>query len=500
MKKPLLLLCFLSITIFQKLSAQSLQWAYTMGAAPRTQAVALKEDQSGNFYVASFTDSMSLHVSTQLEKRNSNHQAEWQIVIIGDAAITDIEINPLNHVVAAGYFMDAISVDGNFISGLSVGNNSGFMFEADENGLVQWVRALNPVSGDFKTNDLFIAKDSSMYLTSEVSGSYGFCAFHKLTSLGIITKNEFNFNFEDRTFSHIFSDASGNVYLSGTCGNGATFDTIHADPAFSYQNFLVKYDSSFKAQWLITRNYITFDNDNSLSSAGQNLYWAFNDFSSGADTARIIKTDYNGQILASISGPLGNSFFPSLDFAVSQSGNGLLAMNVFNRIFLFQYDQAFNITWQDTIMTGTSGFPFLHGLFVDDSSFYFANYYMYDTLMIDHSVMLINPNSAANFPSDIFVAKWSSQSATSITSIKQDDESIILFPNPSTEEFNIGNLNLNEDGSLKIFDAIGNLVHSENITSESHKIQTSGFSKGIYFLQVLNKENVPVARLKFIAM
>jgi hypothetical protein len=488
MKKILLLIHAFILTISFQITAQSWQWAFTTGTIPRSQAVDLKQDQAGNFYLATFSDSASTRISTQFEKRNINQQVEWQKQITGNATITDLEINAANHAVITGYFLGSITIDGNNLTSFSPTEYSGFIFETDQLGVVQWVHDLNPVSGDFKTNDLFISADGTMYLTSEVSGSFGFCAFHKLDAQGNIVKNEFNNNFEDRTFSHILADDAGNVYLSGTCGNGATFDSINADPLFSYQNFLVKYDSAFKAQWLAVREYITFDDNNGLSTDGQNLYWAFNNFTSGMDTIKIIKCDHDGQILNSIDGPLSNSFFPSIDFTVDRFGNGVLAANTFVRIFLFRYDNALNLTWQDTILTGTSGFPFNHGLSCYDSSFYLAAYYFSDTLMIDNFTLL-NPNAATNYPTDIFVAKWEYQSPVAISTIEEDNTSIITFPNPVKNELNIKISGFKKDALIKITDVMGNVVYSEHIITSDLKIQNLNFCKGVYFVVMSDEKN-----------
>ncbi len=492
MKKKLLVHVFI-LTISFQISAQSWQWAFTTGITPRSQSVAIKQDHINNFYVASFTDSVATRKSTQFEKRNVTQQIVWQKQIDGNATITDLEINAANDAVVVGYFSGTISIDGIVLTSFSPSDNSAFIFETNESGTIQWVHDLNPVGGDFRTNDLYIASDGNMYLTSQVSGSFGFCAFHKLNSQGNIIKNEFNNNFENRTFSHIIADDSGNVYLNGTCGNGATFDTINANPAFSYQNFLVKYDSTFKAQWIITHEYITFDDDNGLSTDGQNLYWAFNDFILSIDTVRIIKCDHNGQVLNTINGPLDNAFFPAISYEADRFGNSVLVFNIYTRLYFYRYDNAFNITWQDTILTSTSGFPFNHGLSCYDSSFYFSSYYLNDTLMFDN-FMLLNSNIGSNYPSDIFIAKWSSQTATAISHTEENNNSMILFPNPVRDELNIENLKLTNQPVIKIFDAIGNVVYSGSATSSSLKIQTSNFCSGIYFVVIMDEKNNPVTK------
>ncbi len=497
--KRILLILFMMIYAIH-CNAQSWQWAFTSGLAPRSNAVVIKRDHTENFYFASYTDSVSTSISTQMEKRDANQQSLWQKIITGNATITDLEINTSNHAVVAGYFMGTISIDGNILTSFSPSDNSGFIFETDENGMILWARELNPVNGDFKTNDLFIGSDGNMYLTSEVSGAFGFCAFHKLDVWGFIIKNEFNNNFENRTYSHIIADSTGNVYLTGTCGNFATFDTIAADPNFSYQNFIVKYDSAFNAKWFKAQEYITFDNNNSLSTDGQNLYWAFDGFNSLMDTIKIIKCDYNGQIISTIDGPLALSFFPAIDFEADRFGNSVLLVNVFVRLFIYRFDPAFNIIWQDTIQTYTSGFPLHDGLSVYDSSFYFSSIYMRDTLMVDN-FMLLNPNTGANYPSDIFVAKWSNNQLTvAINNQESNNHSLVIYPNPAKGKFAVYISQFMVGDKMKIFDALGNVAYSKDLSTSNVILQTSNFNDGIYFIKVMNSDNEVKCNNKIVVM
>ena len=493
----LLLLPFLLLSL--NTFAQSWKWAYTAHTTPRSQSVAIKEDHSGNFYLATFTDSITTRLYTTLEKHDANQQMLWQKQITGDVTISDIEINAANHAIAVGYFKGNISVDGNPLTSFSPADNSGFIFECDESGMIIWVHDLNPVNGDFKPGELYIALNGDMYITSQVSGNFGFCAFHQLDASGNIIKNEFNNNFENRTFSHILTDADNNVYLSGTCGFGANFDSIAANPNFSYQNFLVKYDSSFKAQWLITREYVTFDDNNGIGTDGQSLYWAFNEFTSNADTSRIIKCDYNGQITNSIDGPLSAAFFPAIDFKVDRLGNSVLLLNTFVRFFIYRYDPALNMVWQDTIYTNTSGFPLNAGLTCYDSSFYLTSFYQKDTLLIDNFT-LINPNTTGNYRTDIFVAKWSNNQVPVSVNETQNNHLLHVFPIPSGNEIHVTGLQSESGDVIKMFDASGKMIISDPIKSSALFIDISGLSNGIYFLKLMSADNLVKTAAKIVKM
>jgi hypothetical protein len=499
MKKTLILFCLLVIFNLHKTLAQSWQWAYTEGTAPRSTPVAIKQDHNGELYTAYFTDSISTTVSTQMNKRDANQQLLWQILFHGNVHISDAEIDAANQAIVVGYFMGNVAFGDTLLSSYSPVDNSGFILRTDTAGHIEWVKAINPVNGNFEPNDMYIAANGQIYLTSAVSGSYGFCAFHKLDAQGNILMNEFNNNFDNRTFSHILTDNAGNIYLSGTCGNQAMFDTIHADANFSYQNFLVKYNDLFEAQWLITRNYITFDDNNSLSSDGHSLYWAFNEFISNLDSIKIIKFDFNGQNITATSGPLGSAFFPAFNFMADSNGKSVLLVNVYSSIYLYGYDNTLSISWMDTLQNHISGFPYTPLLSCYDSVFYISSVYLADTLSVG-SFLLLNPNSGANFPSDIFTAQWGYQSAVAINEHTKYNHSIVVYPNPANDILKIESIIEPGTETLKILNSQGKLIYYKTISSSLTTINISDFPGGLYFIQLEDEANEVSNMTKFLVI
>ncbi len=482
MKKHLLFIFLLAISIFN-LNAQDYQWAYTTTKVPLSYVAAIRKDQGNNFYLATQRDSSVFHLYSELEKRDDSQQLLWSKQILGDVIISDLEINPSNNVVVIGYYKDTLAIDGITIINSSP-DYSGFIFEADENGTLLWAHDINPINNDFRPIELFIAQNGSMYITTELSGALNdFTSFHKLDLQGNIVKSEFNNNTEVRTYTNLIADNEGNVYISGTCGNFATFDTIEANVNYSYQNFVIKYDSSFKAQWFHSRDYITFDHNNSLQTNGQSLYWAFDDFSQNVDTVKIVNIENNGTYVSEFSAPMPQSFFPGLQFAMDSTGNSTLIFEIYTRLFLYRFDQSFNMTWQDTIMSGVSGFPSTCDLICYDSSFYLAARYYSDTMQVGNFT-LINPNQGANNPTDNFVTLWKEGTATSVGEVDNSSENILAYPNPANDKINFTlNSNSHYVVELKIYDSIGRMVYSK-IKTTSEAIDISNLSDGLYYLKV----------------
>ncbi len=73
-----------------------------------------------------------------------------------------------------------------------------------------------------------------------------------------------------------------------------------------------------------------------------------------------------------------------------------------------------------------------------------------------------------------------------VATISEKDNSIIISPNPFTSQTTISFSELQRNTIIKITDVLGNIVKSEQlpVNSKSATIDMSGFSKGIYFVQI----------------
>ena len=475
---------FLLSFITSQTRAQSYLWAYSAGYTPTNQVSSLKRDHIGDLYIITNEDSAGQILNTRLEKRNTSNTILWNLELPGGAYITDVEINSQNHPVIVGCFKGDLITSTDTLSSHAM--FSAFLIETFEDGTIFWTVNFNPANDDFMPVDLFIDNNDNIYLTAEMAGatSHGFSSFHKLDQWGIPMHDEFNDDIEVRTFSHILADNSGNIYLSGTCGPSATFDSLQSSSE-QYQNFLVKYDANFNAQWIICREYITFDHNNGLGSDGQSLYWSFIEATQFSDTIRFMKTDYNGQIQIERTGPLLTTFFPSITMGTDSGGNNIFISNIYNNIFLFRYDNQFNLLWEDTLLANVSGFPSQIRIACYDSSFYIGSRYYADSLFLD-AHLLINPNISV-IDADIFVAKWGYPEVVSVPSIN-GNAAISYFPNPANEKINFyypGNYS----AILTLIDYQGKICYTENISSKKyHEIDLTSVSSGLYLMQISGKD------------
>lgn len=79
------------------------------------------------------------------------------------------------------------------------------------------------------------------------------------------------------------------------------------------------------------------------------------------------------------------------------------------------------------------------------------------------------------------------------------DISIVLFPNPTTENvtLQIRDYN-NEKLSYQLFDVLGRLLASQQIVGQQTQIQMKGLQSATYFVNVVNQENKKVQSFKII--
>jgi hypothetical protein len=171
--------------------------------------------------------------------------------------------------------------------------------------------------------------------------------------------------------------------------------------------------------------------------------------------------------------------------------------DVFSRVYLFRYDQDFNIVWRDSIKTNSGGFSLYNGLSCYDSSFYISSMYFGDSLKIGQ-FDLLNPNAAANYPSDIFTAKCGYQSTLSVDNISDYEHSILIYPNPAANELKIETGITSADAKINIFNTLGEMVYNGLVTSMITSLNTSQLPEGVYFIRLLNDTDKSIAQKKFL--
>jgi len=89
---------------------------------------------------------------------------------------------------------------------------------------------------------------------------------------------------------------------------------------------------------------------------------------------------------------------------------------------------------------------------------------------------------------------------TSINELAKIDEEISFYPNPTTDYLNIKlnypNINLSQNTQIKIYDQSGRLIKQKNYNA-NEKIDVSHFTKGVYFLHLIDGDFSVVRKFYF---
>ena len=76
---------------------------------------------------------------------------------------------------------------------------------------------------------------------------------------------------------------------------------------------------------------------------------------------------------------------------------------------------------------------------------------------------------------------------------EKENDGVRIFPNPATNSVNIkSQISINQ---ISIINNFGQMVFNGNFDSNSVRVNTSGFNKGIYMIQVKTVEGIIVRKL-----
>ncbi|MBP1166747.1 hypothetical protein JOE44_003631 [Chryseobacterium sp. PvR013] len=106
-------------------------------------------------------------------------------------------------------------------------------------------------------------------------------------------------------------------------------------------------------------------------------------------------------------------------------------------------------------------------------------------------------SSAANDQVEDFTVPQECITALATQDVKLSDQKFIIFPNPTYDEFFVGNIDKSsKEVKIRMFDMSGKLIFSDTRESGSKKaISTQGFQKGVYMVHIQQGEKVQVEKL-----
>ena len=105
-------------------------------------------------------------------------------------------------------------------------------------------------------------------------------------------------------------------------------------------------------------------------------------------------------------------------------------------------------------------------------------------------------NGGNGWQSDMAIDDFGIDDHVSMEEESELNNSISIYPNPSTGEFNISINNPSiSNANLEVFDVYGRLVYSKNVSSKMNSINLSEFSSGVYTVKISANSQVSIKRI-----
>ncbi len=392
-----------------------------------------------------------------------------------------VTVDSIGNSYITGYVGGVTSFDG--ISFGTAGKTLAFIAKFNSIGTCLFVKTL---SAQYLSEgqDIKINKNDDVYLTGDYRGtlyvnaltfpgnssSWSDVFLIKMDTLGnFIWATTAIGAYQDQANSVDF-DSNGNIYIAGTYANDLTFGTTTINSLgwastastanAKADSFIAKYDANGNFKWVktIRNNIVSPLNPNDLSSDD-------------------LHVDRNNNVL--ISGyVIGNSDF---------DGALILLDSTHETGYVTAFDTVGNIVWNKLTGNSNNSAFVARGVCSDVTGKYYVGGEFYGTPYFNFDT--ITEQSYNGW--DGFIGRFYYPIITS-TVLKDNDEKVLIFPNPTEYFINIEipNFKPNDSYFLTIYNLFGGIALSQiKITSSLSKVQVSNLNSGIYFLEIYSKEN-----------
>ena len=246
------------------------QWALGIGGGNNDSGYSIATDSGGNVYVTgNYFDSVTIGSTTLtsagstdifVAKYDTSGTAQWARSIGGTSSDTGegIATDSNGNVYVTGMYFDSVTIGSTTLT--STGSSDAFVAKYDTSGTVQWARSIGGTSSDTGRS---IATDSNgnVYVTGYYYGSvtigsttlnslYSYDAFVvKYDTSGTVQWAKSIGGTNSDYGYGIATDSSGNVYVIGKYSGSFTIGSTTLTSAGSNDVFVAKYDTSGTVQW-----------------------------------------------------------------------------------------------------------------------------------------------------------------------------------------------------------------------------------------------------------
>ncbi|MCX6257630.1 MAG: T9SS type A sorting domain-containing protein [Bacteroidia bacterium] len=500
------------------------EWAKSFGSPYDDFSGSVATDHSGNIYITGYDGDTIFPKGYFTAKYDSTGILQWMKGSSGGEGLS-CTIDNSGNIYVCGIFGHSITFDDSILACSASGM---FITKYNPSGNVLWVKSIcGNVQGQCITSD----ENCNIYLTGKywspdpiyfdtlfLPGSNQYDLFvAKFDSSGnTIWIRTAGGNQEDNSES-ISRDLSGGINITGYFQSSSIVfgnDTLINSVPASENMFIVKYDENGNTIWAKNANNINsstsigidiccdnngdilvsggfsgiiyFDSATFLTSVNLNefiakyspdgnLVWAkrignADIFYMNPHTHLMVDNSCNAYVLGAFQDTIleiGYTILTSYNF---QAGN----------YFIAKYDNSGNPVW--AVAPKGGGLTQIGGIKSDLSgSIYITGGYSGSFIIVGNDTL---HNISAEF-TDNFLAKLSS----TVNSIKlpETDNSVIVFPNPSTGKVNITNLPVS--GQLQVINSTGQTLKKVDFKSQS-SLNITLSESGIYFIRIISGNEV----------
>lgn len=439
-------------------------WAKRAGGVGRGSSVSA--DAGGNVFVTGESNG-----NVFISKYDANGNVLWAKSASGtnECAGFSVSADPSGNVFVTGFFSGSTIIFGTTTLTNSVGYNV-FLAKYDANGNLLWAKSPSETYYNYG-NSVTADASGNVIVTGQFNGPS--------ITFGTSTLSNATAGTDDLFIAKY--DAQGNVLWANRAGGGS-YDVGYSISADKFGNTFVT-GSFYSAT--ITFGSITLTNPNTNGynkqffiakyDANGNALWAKSKVGTSEDAGYSVCTDEIGN--AFVTGYFSPSYstiiFDSITLTAPQ-GNCNYGCLPF---FIVKYDANGNVLCASAL----SSSDFNTAVSTDR----FGNAYVGGEF---HSNPFIIGTDTLPLTGvgNIFVAKYTCNNNTVATNELSNEESISVFPNPSSGIFTINLKNKTVAIKICVYDVMGNCLLNKDCHGEgSPTIDLSGLPKEIYFMKIV---------------
>jgi len=484
MKRIIILaIAFINCSIY----AQQWQWDSVVSKSS-TSNLLITKNHADEVFTFQFQGS-------ELKKYNSAGKFLWAKSFNG--SLFNVSFDLANNIYITGTFFSALTEDS--VTLTSKGDDDIFVLKLAPNANMVWLHQIGSIGRD-------VAGDVNIYGNKIfVSGAtrdttwFDQIPFPKKTCFDMfIARFDMNVNLEKVKFAEqpvpdqyyasigceLENDASGNVIVLAAITGQIKIDTTVISDGYAY--YVLKFDTALDLLWnrRITSGMGTGAGCLRVNSTGEivlttSVDWHYfqegdvRKISLNGDTMQTLFTENIGFVYGIDLDSADNIYFTGMRMTWAYSGNPP------NEYYFKtgKLNPTGNLVWliQDSSLYYREGYSIAalsnNSLFI--SGRFFGKMFLHDTLIAMSDV-------------NCFLSILDVNTYTPITELNNEENSLVIFPNPSPGIFTINLNKNNSEARICVRDILGNYIHTKNYSNDLNpKIDLSHQPKGIYFAEII---------------